>query len=56
MTPGGPVGEYQCFGGTSSRLKMEAVCSSKMLVGVSTYKSTRRHNPEVRHGQGTSLL
>jgi hypothetical protein len=31
-----------------SVLKMEAVCSSETLV--STYKSTRRYNPEDQHG------
>jgi hypothetical protein len=31
----------------SSALKMEAVCSSETMI--STYKSTRRHNPEEQH-------
>jgi hypothetical protein len=39
VTPhGGLVGRYQRFGETVSTLKMEVVCSSKMLV--SSYKST----------------
>jgi hypothetical protein len=34
---------------TTSELKMEAVCSTETLV--TTYKSTRRHNPEDCHGR-----
>jgi hypothetical protein len=38
-----------------SALKMEAACSSETLV--STYESTRRHNPEERrHQQACSLF
>jgi hypothetical protein len=47
----GLVDGYQSFGGTYflqlSTLKMEEICSSETL---STYKSTRRQNPEDRHG------
>jgi hypothetical protein len=32
-----------------SALKMEAIYSSETLVGLSTYKSTRRYNQEVQH-------
>jgi hypothetical protein len=39
--------EYTSSIFTADVLKMEAVCSSEMLV--STYKSTRRYNPEDRH-------
>jgi hypothetical protein len=37
------VGRYHRFGG----MKMETVCFSETLV--STYESTRRHNPEQQH-------
>jgi hypothetical protein len=38
----------------SSSLKMEAGCFSKTLV--STYKSTRRHNPEEQHRTGLDVV
>jgi hypothetical protein len=46
------TGGYKVSAGASrvwvwSALKMETVCSSETLV--STYESTRRHNPERRH-------
>jgi hypothetical protein len=53
VTPSGGVDDYQFFGGmfhlhqygtyTPSTLKIEAILSSEMLV--TTYKTTRRHNP-----------
>jgi hypothetical protein len=53
VTPCGRVGRYRRFGGTYC-LKMETVCSSQTLV--STFKSTRRHNPEDKHFKGCENL
>jgi hypothetical protein len=44
VTPCRRIGRYRRFGETSSGLNMETVCLSEKLV--STYESTRRHNPE----------
>jgi hypothetical protein len=48
--PCGLVGRCQCFGDTYlTALKMETVCFFETLV--STYKSTRRHNPDLQKKQ-----
>jgi hypothetical protein len=53
VTPCGPVGRYQCFGGTQClylqgwSFSPEALCSSETLVSI--YKSTWRYNLEGRH-------
>jgi hypothetical protein len=44
MTLYKPVDGYQPFGGTSSTLKMEAICSSKPVVP--TYQTKWCHNPQ----------
>jgi hypothetical protein len=45
VTSGGLVGRHQCFG--EKKLKMEAVCSSEMVVP--TYNSAQRYCPEDYH-------
>lgn len=60
MMPYGLIGGDQRFGGIyfchlqgTSALKMEAVCASDTLP---TYKPTRRHSVEDRHGQKKLFL
>jgi hypothetical protein len=57
VMPCGLVGKDQCFEGIYCLhlpLKMEAVCSSEILV--STYKSAWHYNSEDQHQQLLSLL